>query len=66
VKGSKLDLNVLVQEIRDMQYWQPLFKVLKKELTQLGYWRNRERGNPKLGYERSKNKGNYPFSTRKD
>ena len=54
MKGSQLDLDRLALEIKEMQYWHPLFKVLKRELSALGYWRNRERGNPQLGYAKSK------------
>ena len=32
-----------------------LFKVLKRELTILGYWRNHKRGDSKLGWARSHN-----------
>ena len=32
-----------------------LFKLLKAELTMLGYWKNKARGNPELGYARSRN-----------
>ena len=54
-KASKLDLDRLAAEIKEMQYWHPLFKVLKRELTDLGYWRNHKRGDSKLGWARSHN-----------
>jgi hypothetical protein len=28
-----------------------LFHILKQELSPLGYWKNKERGNPSLGYK---------------
>ena len=30
-----------------------LYKLLRNELTRLGYWRKKPRGNPQLGYENS-------------
>jgi len=30
-----------------------LLEVLKNELTRLGYWKNKQRGNAKLGYRHS-------------
>jgi protein associated with RNAse G/E len=56
VKGSQLDLEQLKREIRKIEYWHPLFKLLKEELTKLGYWKNRQRGNPSLGYAKMKHK----------
>ena len=49
---SKLNLQQLAEEIRQLERHQSLYKVLKKELMYLGYWKNKERGNPKKGYER--------------
>jgi hypothetical protein len=46
---SKLD-EYLRQEIRAMTPRSGLFRILKEELSALGYWRNRPRGNPKKGY----------------
>jgi hypothetical protein len=53
-----LDYDRLVLEIRNMNHRKKLFQVLKTELHELGYWRNLKRGNPKLGYIKSKTKGN--------
>ena len=55
-KASKIDLVRLATEIRTMQYWHPLFKVLKRELSALGYWKNHKRGDPKLGWVKSREK----------
>lgn len=32
-----------------------LFELLKRKLSELGYWKNKPRGNPRKGYERMKN-----------
>jgi len=53
---SKIDLEELAKEIRDLERHQMLYKVLKMELKLLGYWKNRQRGDPAKGYkERGKN-----------
>ena len=51
-----VNLQELRKEIRSMTTRKRLFHVLKKELSVLGYWRNKPRGNPEKGYEASKNK----------
>ena len=48
---SKLNMIQLAEDIKTMEYWHPLFKTLKAELSKLGYWRNKSRGNPKKGWE---------------
>ena len=50
----KIDLEQLKIEIRSMNRQQLLYKVLKSELTTLGYWKNKQRGNPKKGYEQAR------------
>lgn len=47
---SKLDLEQLQRELRNLHRWQPLYKLLKRELTTLGYWRLQPRGSPEKGY----------------
>lgn len=44
---SGLDLDLLRQEIRVMQYWSPVYKVLKEELSKVDHWKNRKRGKPR-------------------
>lgn len=44
---SKIDLDQLAIEIRRMKPTCKLHKVLKKELTPLGRWRNLKRGKPR-------------------
>lgn len=48
--GSKINLEQLILEIRNLQRWQPLYKVLKRELLAKGYWKLRKRGNPSKAY----------------
>ena len=48
---TKINLIQLSREIRTMSRQNVLYKVLKRELTRLGYWRNRPRGNPVKGYK---------------
>jgi len=53
---SGVNIEQLVKEIRQLERHQALYRVLKIELSQLGYWKNRQRGNPAKGYkERGKN-----------
>lgn len=47
----KLDLNLLCESIRSMTRHSPIYKVPKEELSALGYWKNRPRGNPAKGYK---------------
>lgn len=46
-----IDLNELRQELQSLNPRKKLFRVLKEELSALGYWRNKPRGNPKKGYQ---------------
>lgn len=43
---SKIDLTQLASEIRHLNRWQSLYKVLKEELTLIDHWKNAQRGNP--------------------
>ena len=51
---SEIDLGQLARAIRKMDRHQLLYQVLKRELTRLGYWRSRPRGNPAKGYLKSR------------
>lgn len=54
--GMGIDLERLAQKIRRLERHQLLYKVLKRELSILGYWRNRPRGDPAKGFrEKGKN-----------
>ncbi len=46
-----LDIEELKEEIRKLKPRTKLFRILKKELSILGYWKNKPRGNPRRGYE---------------
>lgn len=47
---TKIDLPQLVIEIQQLERHQKLYRVLKRELSKLGFWRNKPRGNPAKGY----------------
>ena len=47
---TKLDLNQLKLEIQNLKYDQKLYKVLKDELSAIGHWKAKPRGNPAKGY----------------
>lgn len=44
---SKIDLLQLRHEIRKMRWNTKLYKALKEELSILGHWKNKPRGNSK-------------------
>ena len=46
---SKLDLNQLAKEISIMNTRKNLYKVLKRELDRLGYWKGLPRNRPPKG-----------------
>ena len=53
---SRVDIEQLIKEIRQLHRSQLLYRVLKRELSLLGYWKNKPRGDPAKGYkERGKN-----------
>jgi hypothetical protein len=47
---TKIDLDQLAKELKNLQRHQKLYKVLKVELTKLGFWRIKPRGNPSKGW----------------
>ncbi len=49
-----IDLDELAREIREMNSRREMYKVLRRELSLLGYWKNKPRGDPKKGYSISK------------
>ncbi len=53
---SLVNLAKLREAIRHMTYQQGIYKVLREELTALGYWRNKPRGDPSKGYRAMKEK----------
>ena len=50
----KIDIEQLTKEIQSLDRSKPLYKVLKRELSILGYWRNKPRGNPAKGFKAMK------------
>ena len=50
---SKIDIDQLRKEIREMNRWNILYKALKQELSAIGFWHNRPRGNPSAGGKKS-------------
>ncbi len=52
-----MDYQELAQAIQHMTRKQLLYKVLRDELTKLGYWKKLPRGNPKKAYIHMKKKG---------
>lgn len=54
--NKSLDLELLRSKIRKLNRQQKLYEVLRDELTPLGYWHKKPRGNPKKGGLASKEK----------
>jgi len=53
---SRINIEQLTKEIRRLHRSQLLYRVLKEELSALGYWKNKPRGDPAKGYkERGEN-----------
>lgn len=48
---NKIDIEQLRSEIRAMTSRTKLWQTLRDELSALGYWRNRPRGNPSRGFK---------------
>lgn len=44
---SKIDLEQLAIELRQLKPTQKLYKVLKEELSVIGHWKNLKRGKPR-------------------
>ena len=55
---TAINLERLREEIRVMTRSHLIYKVLKEELSRLGFWKSKPRGNPKKGYQVSKGRGN--------
>ena len=52
-----VDINLLKTAIKRMSRRSKLYKALKEELSLLGYWKNKARGNAKAGGEARKAQG---------
>lgn len=48
--STRIDLNQLRKEIRKLNRNKALYRVLKEELSAIGHWKNKPRGDPKKAY----------------
>ena len=48
----------LKKVVPTMQRWNPVYKTLKSLLNPMGYWRDKKRGDPKLGFKLGFGKNN--------
>jgi len=48
--GKYWYLEALKNDLASLDRHDPLYKLLKTELSVLGYWRNKQRGNPAKGF----------------
>jgi len=48
---NAIALTLIPDLMNKMQRWQPIYKVVKTILNKKGYWREKARGNPELGYK---------------
>lgn len=51
VNGKFAYLDELRSDLLSLDRHSELYKLLKYELSTLGYWRNKQRGNPVKGYK---------------
>lgn len=55
---TKIDIGQLKAEIRVLNRHKLLYRVLRDELTKIGHWKQRPRGNPMKAYlSRGKSRG---------
>lgn len=47
---SRVDLVQLAKEIRNLERHQKLYRILKDELSCIGHWKKKARGNPMKAY----------------
>ncbi len=55
--ATTIQYEEFIRIIRTMTPRSKTFKIVKAELSKLGHWKNKPRGNPKKGYQRMKEKG---------
>ena len=54
--GTNINLEQLRKEIRGLNRTKILYRVLKEELSKIGHWKNKARGDPAKGFQlRGKN-----------
>ncbi len=51
---TKIDLAQLEKELPELNPTKDLYKVLKRGLTKLNWWKNRKRGKPNYGWKNKK------------
>ena len=49
--ATKIDINQLRAEIRELNRSKLLYRVLKEELGRIGHWKQRGRGDPVKAYQ---------------
>jgi len=52
-------LDELKNDLMSLDRHSKLYKLLKNELSMLGYWRNKQRGNPAKGFKAMDEAKNY-------
>jgi hypothetical protein len=53
---TKINLDQLKKEIKELKRHQPLYRLLRDELLLLGFWKFKGRGNPSKGYKAMRNR----------
>jgi hypothetical protein len=51
MRDFKIDLILLENVLRNMKRHMPEWKVVKRVGMENGWWKNKPRGNPKLGFK---------------
>ena len=49
---KELTRAIFINSIKNMKRWHYIYKELKSLLNPMGYWQNKQRGDPKLGYKK--------------
>jgi len=47
---TEINIEQLTKELQNLKRHQELYRVVKRELLALGYWKNKKRGDPAKGY----------------
>ncbi len=55
--GTNLDIDQLRKEIRELNRTKILYRVLRDELTKIGHWKQKPRGNPIKAFQARGKKG---------
>ena len=54
---TKIDLEQLDKELQVLKRHQPLYRIIRDRLKELGHWRYLKRGDPKKGFKLKGKKG---------